>query len=272
MKNKLIIFLMAAVVFAACNKDDDNPAGGENPSAPQLVKIGDDYVAGSETKVVFYAEKELFAGYNKVYFTVLDSVTGERIKPEEFTIFPKMEMMTGVMHSCPNEVPVYDDNDKQYKGAIAFVMPSGNGSWTVSFTVVNNGKTGTLIMPVEVVAPPEARIYSFPLMTDSSKSYFVSLIGPENPKVGINDFEVLVSYKATMMEWPPVSDVKIAIEPEMPDMGHGSPNNVDPVHTGNGHYKGEVNFTMTGWWRVNLFITDQMGDTLNKDRYFDITF
>jgi len=55
----------------------------------------------------------------------------------------------------------------------------------------------------------------------------------------------------------------------MPSMGHGSPNNVNPVLTKNGHYKGKVNFTMTGDWRINL--------ELNKDgkttkTFFDLLF
>ena len=55
-------------------------------------------------------------------------------------------------------------------------------------------------------------------------------------------------------------------------MNHGSPNNVNPTHIGNGHYKGVANFTMTGWWRVNMVIKDGEGNVLNNDSYFDITF
>jgi hypothetical protein len=57
----------------------------------------------------------------------------------------------------------------------------------------------------------------------------------------------------------------------MPSMGHGSPNNVNPVHTSNGHYLGKVNFTMSGFWRVHLTIKKN-GVLLSNDQYFDITF
>jgi hypothetical protein len=73
------------------------------------------------------------------------------------------------------------------------------------------------------------------------------------------------------MSFPAVDDLSISFVPEMPSMGHSSPNNVDPVYTADGHYKGQVNFTMTGWWRLNL--TLKKGDTLISDNLsFNITF
>jgi hypothetical protein len=63
----------------------------------------------------------------------------------------------------------------------------------------------------------------------------------------------------------------VEITPEMPSMGHGSPNNVNPVHTGNGHYKGTVNFTMTGDWRIHLKLT-RNGRLISDKAYFDILF
>jgi len=54
-------------------------------------------------------------------------------------------------------------------------------------------------------------------------------------------------------------------------MGHGSPNNVNPVHVSNGHYVGSVNFTMTGAWRINMLL--KKSDWVKaRSSYFDITF
>ena len=74
------------------------------------------------------------------------------------------------------------------------------------------------------------------------------------------------------MSWPYEPYLVVEIDPEMPAMNHGSPNNVNPVHIGNGHYKGVANFTMTGWWRINLVIKDGEGNVLTDDSYLDITF
>jgi hypothetical protein len=73
-----------------------------------------------------------------------------------------------------------------------------------------------------------------------------------------------------MMSFPPAEDLTIEIEPEMPSMDHGSPNNVHPVHFADGHYVGKVNFTMTGWWRIHMVIKKD-GELLTDEAYMDIT-
>jgi hypothetical protein len=94
---------------------------------------------------------------------------------------------------------------------------------------------------------------------------------PKEWKVGNNPFEVTVHRMESMMSFPAATDLAIEIIPEMPSMGHGSPNNVNPVHIANGHYLGSVNFTMTGEWRINLII--KKGDrTITKKAWFDIAF
>jgi hypothetical protein len=55
----------------------------------------------------------------------------------------------------------------------------------------------------------------------------------------------------------------------MPSMGHGSPNNINPLHIKNGHYKGKVNFTMTGDWRINLVLNK---DGKTSSTFFDLLF
>src|SRR5690606_20319250 len=99
----------------------------------------------------------------------------------------------------------------------------------------------------------------------------ISYLLPQNPKVGVNDMEITIHERITGMNFIPVNDYTVLMDPQMPSMGHGSPNNVNPESIGNGHYKGKVNFTMTGMWRINLDIFD--GATAKDTTgYFDITF
>ena len=88
--------------------------------------------------------------------------------------------------------------------------------------------------------------------------------------VGINNFEIVLHYKNSAMEYLSAEEYTVAIEPTMPSMGHGSPNNVNPVHVGKGHYKGEVNFTMTGLWRIKLRIYKN-GTLVSDDQFFEVT-
>jgi hypothetical protein len=122
-----------------------------------------------------------------------------------------------------------------------------------------------------VVDKPESRLYSF-LSTDGTTKVFVALVEPPKWKTGMNDFEIVIYQKASMMDFPPLENLLVEIEPEMPTMGHGSPNNVNPVHIANGHYFGQVNFTMTGYWKVNVTVKDSQGNIMNETGFFDITF
>ena len=127
------------------------------------------------------------------------------------------------------------------------------------------------MLPVTVVEPTEPKLITFESDYDQTK-LFVTRIEPKSPEVGINDFTLGIYKRESMMSFPAVDDLVVSMEPEMPTMGHGSPNNVDPVSVGNGMYEGKVNFTMTGYWKVNLDFTTANNDTVKTGQYFDITF
>jgi hypothetical protein len=133
-------------------------------------------------------------------------------------------------------------------------------------TVFNSAasKEGVVKFDVNVATPAVSRIKSF---TQDGKSYFVSYMFPQTPKVGVNDIAIMVNKRETMMAFPGATGFTIAMEPEMPSMDHGSPYNVDPTHKGSGQYMGKVNFTMTGEWRINLDLDE---GTMSKELYFDI--
>jgi hypothetical protein len=72
------------------------------------------------------------------------------------------------------------------------------------------------------------------------------------------------------MYFPPDDSYTIEIKPEMPVTGIVSPNNVNPVNTSLGHYKGKVNFTMTGEWHVNVLVKKD-GVPISNNVYFKMT-
>jgi hypothetical protein len=146
---------------------------------------------------------------------------------------------------------------------VVFVMPSGDmGSWSLTVSYEASGTSHQVSVPVSIALPEQARMTTL-VLEDESK-LFVSLVSPLSPEVGANDIEFTIHKKASMMDWPAVENYGMAIEPEMPAMGHGSPNNENPVHKTNGHYKGIVNFTMTGEWLINVELSEgdaKMGET-----------
>ena len=216
---------------------------------------------------------DLITGYNNIYIMVEGNSSGLDLSKLSLELATDMTMTTdmGTMHhGSPVEKPVLNEQEKYFKGAIVFVMPSTAGEWKIilSASMERTSLMEELEMPIEVIMPNEPKLLSF--MAGDDK-YFISIVEPVSPVVGVNDFELTVHKKASMFSWPAIDDFTIEVEPEMPTMGHGSPNNVNPVHMENGHYVGKVNFTMDGYWRLNLLIK-QGEDLLKEDIGFDMTF
>lgn len=266
----LVSFALACVLvfLVSCSKDnsENNPTAG-------MTKISEGYAAGAGTKVEIYSMKaSVQTGYNKFYIALYDSATGKRVDDAHVHLTPMMDMGT-MQHSAPFENPASTNAENHlFPCSVTFVMSSMGGSWTLNVEVHNHvsDKEGSLTIPLTVADPVKSTMKSFTAAHNGAK-YFVALIEPAAPKTGINDMEIAIYKKASMMSWPADSSLTVALTPEMPTMGHGSPNNVDPVHAKNGHYKGKVNFTMTGLWRLNL---DFMAGAAVADttQYIDIEF
>ena len=58
-----------------------------------------------------------------------------------------------------------------------------------------------------------------------------------------------------MMTFAPVDDAAIALDPQMPSMGHGSPGSVSPTLTSLGRYTGKLSFSMPGEWETKITLT-----------------
>ncbi len=143
-------------------------------------------------------------------------------------------------------------------------------AWTLDVDIKTSDKDETAVLEIPVVRNLEEKRKIDVISPLDDTKYFVSLVEPMKPVVGINECEFTIHYKESMMSFPPAEDLTVEIEPEMPSMDHGSPNNVHPVHTADGHYAGKINFTMTGWWRVHLTIK-KGDDVITDDAYMDIT-
>jgi len=203
--------------------------------------------------------------------------TKDTLKDAHIHFAPLMTMgmgTTAMQHACPIENPDEAAINGVFPGALAFVMPtSTDGSWKLGVAIHNhkNDKEGQASFDITVDNPTPSVLSVFTASTADATKLVLSLVQPLAPKVGMNDIEFTLHSKASMMEWPAETGYTIEITPEMPSMGHGSPNNVNPVHVANGHYKGKVNFTMTGEWKVNI-VLKKNGVPVKSDAFFNITF
>ena len=263
--NKLILGLaITALTFTACKKKEVDPV--VNPTATPIeaiVLIATETTSANETVKLYADRSDLQSGYNNFYIKLTDA-NGTEMPNAAVTLEPIMDMTT-MMHSCPVEQPVYQTTSKKYHGSVVFIMSSMAGNWTVKVTVNGN----QVVFPV-TVAEAATKIVGSYTGTDG-EIYFISLIQPVTWKVGLNDIEIMINRKASMMSFPADNDFEVIMTPEMPSMGHGSPNNVSPTLLSNGRYKGVVNYTMTGDWRLH-FELKKAGVTIHSDAFLDILF
>ncbi len=259
MKTLRLLLLSLPVIFLACNSSEDPKPEFET----DLLEI----TTASENgiTVTLFASENFFVGYNSISAKIEDEKGS--LLSGDISVMPMMDMMN-MSHSSPIEFPNGNSFDEgTYDFNPVFVMPSGEiGSWKIMFTV--NGTEITV--PIEVFTPEQTRLVSFMSMMDESTKYFVAYIDPKEPQVGENDLEIAVYKKQSMMEWPAVTGLEFDLEPWMVSMDHGSPNNVAPSHTENGHYLGKVNFTMTGDWQLRL--TMKENGQICGTPYFDLYF
>lgn len=245
-----VLFTTGLAFLLACNRDkitNPDPLAG-------LTKIAEGYATGAATKVELYTTgTSLYSGFTPFKIRLLDSLTGSNVETARIQLAPLMDMGT-MQHACPYENPLNESaTNSLFSCSATFIMSSMGDSWTLGINVNNltNNKQGTAIIPIIINEPTKSRVKSF-TAAHNGQRYYVALVQPSAPKVGINDLELAVYKKTSMMNFPADSSLSIHHTPEMPTMGHGSPNNIDPIHSKLGHYKGKVNFTMTGLWRLNL--------------------
>ncbi len=262
----LFSFVLLSVFFTSCKEEDEN-----SPVDPteNLVFVASGYATGSGAFVKLWAKDSLSAGYNFLFVQLLDSVTNETISDAHVYLSPEMDMGMS-SHAAPYENPA-DENavNGLFPCAVVFQMP-GDMGWSLEVRVHNhsNNLEGEANLTFAVKSPDKTRVHVVTTLNDNSK-IIISYVQPQEPVVGINDFEITIHKMASMMSFPADSSYTVEIDPEMSSMGHGSPNNENPAHDGNGHYKGKVNFTMTGLWRINMVVKEG-SEIADSTSYFDV--
>jgi hypothetical protein len=235
---RILSLIFFAVFFAAsCDNDDSNPD-------PELLKIAEAFVDSAETAVVLYAEDSLAVGYN-TFFIELRDADGDVVDDAHVAIAPLMQMMS-TSHSCPFEIPAADG--RRFRSGVVFQMASNDMErWQldVNFHNHRNDREGSARFTLDVA--PSGCVQ---MTTVDTTLYIVALKNPVVPRVGMNELEIGLYRRETMMNFPAVTTGVMTFEPMMPSMGHGSPGNEQPHHVENGLYVGQVNFTMTGEWQL----------------------
>lgn len=239
--NKLNILFIVSLLWLTMSCSEDEKTITDDIS----LNIISETVIDDITVKIYSENQEFKTGYNNIFVKFFMDTKEVDVVLNKFVPMMNMGMM---QHSTPNEA--YFKQDNYIVLPVSFVMPNGEGTyWYLDLDFSYEGKDYSTEAKFDVSDSENIKSFKY-----NDVSYFVTLIHPNSPIVGLNDFEVLINKKESMMMWPAVENLSIEVKPWMPDMDHGSPNNVNPASMDKGYYQGKINFTMTGLWTVTSTI------------------
>lgn len=261
------VLIGLTLLLASCSKDDVRivtPA--EEVTTLKIHKL-QEFTQGDYTFYVYKKDTgNLVVGYNEVYIQLKNNVTGKYVEDATLSWKPLMHM-TSMSHACPySSIQKVANTKTVYAGYFIFIMASDDADyWEVTYNYTNGTDTIVKAASRLTVNNATGRIRYKSFKGTDNTSYFLALVDPSAPQVGTNDITAYLYKKVDMLTFNPVENYTIQLDPRMPDMdNHTSPNNVNLTYdTASRIYKGKLNLTMTGYWKVNLIVRDA-GNTILK--------
>ncbi len=263
---RTLILLVGLAAFSSCKKDE---AEAPTPQAPagtdlQLLQSATD---GAYTLELYNRTGQLEVGHNTIFVRLKHG--GSAVSNATLSWLPMMTMDMGGsthQHSCPYSAITSTTSDPTlFQGDVVFNMASSStGSWEITITHDNGSGPREVVMLVNVVASDSEfkKRYTSAIGTDGT-TYLLALVEPSRPEAGVNDMIVGLYKRVSGTEFPVVDGYTIRVDSRMPGMGnHGAPGNVDLTQGADGFYHGQVGFSMTGYWKINLIVEDGSGTAL----------
>ena len=285
-KYKSIFFAIVGltILLTSCNKDD---VKGITPAdeVVGLQKI-DSLIKDNYTFYVYKKDTgNLVVGYNEVYIQLKNNTTGKYVEDATLSWKPLMHM-TSMSHACPySTISKVADTKTVYKGYFIFIMASDDMEyWEITYDYISGKDTLAQVTNRPTVVQSTGRVRYKSFKGVDNTSYFLALVDPTTPKVGTNDITAYLYKKVDMLTFNPVQNYTVEIDPRMPDMdNHTSPSNVNLTYDSTtGLYKGKLNLTMTGYWKISLIVRDASntiqkgesitGTTTASSIYFELEF
>lgn len=250
--------ILISFSFSSCLKDKEII----QDKTPELKLVTT--LKGDNHDVEIYTHNgKLKKGYNEIFFQVKNEF-GAYLRHNPIKWTPVMKM-TNMSHSTPaSNLTAMPGSPLTSMGYIIFNMASNEQDyWTLKVDYTVDGQINQVEGTIEVEDVTDSRIVQSINATDSNR-YVLAMIEPAKPKEGKNEMIAALYQMEDMMNFVPVEGFKILIDPRMPNMGnHDSPNNIDLTSSGSGIYHGAVNFTMTGYWKINLQLENKDAEIIS---------
>jgi hypothetical protein len=244
--------MAAILLFAAC--------GGisKAPSAPVPVsKTSIATTTAGDLTVELLTDTQLETGMTPVYLKLTTSA-GLSVTDAAVTFMPMMSMASGMSHTCPVMGMPTLGSDGLYRVDVVFLMASSDVDiWSATVDITRPGADAVQASIPSLSVTDSGRLKTFTYtdpVTSAATKYITSLNFVNPPKIGLNPIVFTIQIRQDMMTFPSVDDAQLALDPEMPAMGHGSPGSVVPTLTAPGRYEGQLSFSMAGEWQTTVTV------------------
>jgi hypothetical protein len=240
LKNFVLLFLSAIIYNCSSDNSIVNP-----PINSSYVKIYTFQNGVNKFEIYSKTNSSLVYGFNELGFKVFINNTEQTQGYVKF--YPIMQHgIGGPSHSIPvPEKYFYSTDNSLFTGYAIFTMYDTTANWVANLNY--NDQMSIDTVSIDIIFSNRTLIASWD-HSGTQQTYFLTLIDMHNPRVGLNDMDVMLHKTTDMYTYYEVNNAEHFIRPWMESMGHGSSNNQNPVFIGNGRYKGKANFNMPGEW------------------------
>ncbi len=241
----LSLVYLAGVMVSGCGDNTVSPV--ENPSEV-YTKVATAESGNLKFEIWTAGNDTLMTGYNKIGFKVFENNVAKNSGSVKFSA--KMFHFSSTdFHATPVEPEYFFDNTLgMFTGYIIMLMPSDTSSRWYGFYSYN-----------EILRIDSARfdvgwdnLTKFKIFTDlnANLSYLITMTSPQFPVRGYNDFICLLHESPDFLAFTQVNSASMFLRVRLDSLNHTSSENINPVYTGSGFYKGRVNFDYGGGWKV----------------------
>ncbi len=250
--------LLAVGLLASCSQDADPLPVDELEGLKLITSV----VKENRTVEFYSVTGKLTTGYNEIFFRVKNPDSSVVANNTRATWISNMKTADSTL-SCPaSAVLSKAGTSSLFGGFIIFpVAGSGEDQWELTISY-NAGGSFSLTGEIPVEAAPKQVVASFE--GKDAQKYIIAMVDPAKPEIGDNVMSALLYRMKPASDYEAVSGYKIKIEPWLTTAGRGSSNNTD-LTPQDGIYRGNVNLTTTGNWRINLQLANDKGEIIKGE-------
>ena len=245
-------FLVTALAFQAV-------ACGSSSKTASATKVSLATASADTLTVELLTDTALETGLTPIYVKVTTSA-GQAVTDATVTFVPLMSMSGGMKHSAPVLDQPAIGPDGLYHGSVVFQMAStAMDLWSATVTVTRPGTAPAeaAFEALNVADSGRAKVFSYTDPVSAALIKYVSSLNfVDSPQVGLNPIVFTLHQMQDTMTFVSVDDATLALDPEMPSMGHGSPDSSSPTLTSPGRYQGSLSFSMAGPWETTVTVSE----------------